>query len=85
MNHNTLQQFRHDISDCFPRAKDALFNTIDGLMTQTHAHSFPEISQSPWFERTWASLYEAFEDGRIDEDHLRKVLTRYLPTPESGK
>lgn len=85
MNINTLRQFRHDLYDCFPRAKDALFNTIDGLMTETQAKSFPEISQSPWFERTWASLYEAFEDGRIDEQRLRETLARYLPKPDEGK
>jgi hypothetical protein len=84
-NINTLRRFRHDIYDCFPRAKDALFNTIDGLMTETSARSFPEISQSPCFERTWSSLYEAFEDGRIDEKRLREVLVRYLPQPETGK
>lgn len=85
MNNNTLRQFRHDIYDCFPRAKDALFNTIDGLMTETTARSFPEISQSPCFERTWSSLYEAFEDGRINEKRLREVLVHYLPQPERGK
>ncbi|GER86566.1 hypothetical protein KDW_51010 [Dictyobacter vulcani] len=84
-NSNTLRQFRHDIYDCFPRAKDALFNTIDGLMTEIQATSFPEISQSPLFERTWASLYEAFEDGRIDEKRLREILARYLPKPDAGK
>ena len=84
MNSNTLRRFRHDIYDCFPRAKDALFNTIDGLMTETDAKSFPEISQSPWFERNWPSLYEAFEDGRIDEERLREVLARYVPQPEAG-
>lgn len=84
MNNNTLQQFRHDIYDCFPRARDALFNTIDGLMTETHAKSFPEISQSPWFERNWPSLYEAFQDGRIDEKRLREVFIRNLPHPAAG-
>jgi hypothetical protein len=62
-----------------------LFNTIDGLMTERQATSFPEISQSPWFERTWASLYEAFEDGRIDEQRLREILARSLPKPDVGK
>ena len=84
INHNILRQFRHDIYDCFSRAKDALFNTIDGLMTETDAKSFPEISQSPWFERNWASLYEAFQDGRIDEKRLQEVLACYLPQPEAG-
>ena len=82
---NTLRQFRHDLYDCFPRAKDALFNTIDALMTETQATSFPEVSQSPWFERKWPSLYEAFEDGRIDEKCLRETFVRYLPTPDAGK
>jgi hypothetical protein len=85
VNINTLRQFRHDLYGCFERGRDALFNTIDGLMTQTHAKTFPEISQSPWFERKWPSLYEAFEDGRIDEKRLREILARNLPAPEAGK
>ncbi len=67
---DTLRQFRHDIYDCFQRSRDALFNTVDALMTETQAKSFPELSQSLWFERKWASLYEAFEDGRIDAQYL---------------
>jgi DDE superfamily endonuclease len=82
---NTLRRFRHDLYDCFPRAKDALFNTIDALMTETQAKSFPEVSLSPWFERKWPSLYEAFEDGRIDEKRLRDIFARYLPKPDGGK
>jgi DDE superfamily endonuclease len=85
MNSNTLRQFRHEIYDCFAKAKDALFNTVDALMTETQARSFPELSHSPWFERKWCSLYEAFEDGRIDEKRLREILARYLPKPEEGK
>src|SRR5260370_5259634 len=82
---NTLRRFRHDLYDCFARAKDALFNTIDALMTETQAKSFPEVSQSPWFEREWPSLYEAFEDGRIDEKRLRDIFARYLPKSHAGK
>jgi hypothetical protein len=85
MDINTLRQFRHDLYDCLPRAKDVLFNTMDALMTETQAKSFPELSQSLWFERKWSSLYEAFEDGRIDEKHLREIFVRYLPKPAPGK
>lgn len=84
MNFNILRQFRHEIYDCFPKAKDALFNIVDALMTETQATSFPELSQSPWFERKWPSLYEALEDGRIDEERLREILARHLPTPKEG-
>jgi hypothetical protein len=85
MNLNTLQDFRHDIYGCFPRAADALFNTVDALLTETQAQSFAELSLSPFFERRWGSLYEAFEDGRIDQTRLRRVFAQYLLRPVEGE
>src|SRR6266568_1196724 len=85
MNLSTVQDFRHDVYSCFPRAADALFNTVDALLTETQAHSFPELSLSPLFERRWGSLYEAFEDGRIDQERLRRVFAKYLLQPVAGK
>jgi hypothetical protein len=82
---NVLRQFRDDIYNCFQRSRDALFNTVDALMTETQAKSFPEVSQSLWFERKWPSLYEAFEDGRIDAQYLREIFARYLPQSDPGK
>ncbi|HEY1350265.1 MAG TPA: transposase [Ktedonobacteraceae bacterium] len=75
-----MEILTHDISNCIARARDALFNTVDALMAETRAKSFPEVSQSLGFERKWSSLYEALSDGRIDEKRLRSVLFRYLPT-----
>src|SRR5579859_3702442 len=85
MNINILRQFRHDVYGSFQCGKDALFNTVDALMRETQAKSFPEVSQSLWFERKWPSLYEAFEDGRIDEMHLREIFARYLPKSDQRK
>jgi hypothetical protein len=84
VNINILRQFRHDIFACFLRAGDALFNTVDALMTETQAKSLPELSESLWFERQWPSVYEAFEDGRIDQVSLQEVFARYLPQPEAA-
>jgi hypothetical protein len=67
------------------RAADALFNTVDALLTETIATSFVELSLSPFFERGWASLYEAFEDGRIDGEGLGKVMIAHLPRPLEGE
>ena len=78
MNLNILQGFRHEVYSCFDRAADALFNSVDALLTETQAHSFPELSLSPSFERRWCSLYEAFEDGQIDQRRLRQVFVQYL-------
>src|SRR2546429_4384396 len=78
MNLNTLQGFRQEVYGCFDRAADALFNSVDALLTETQAHSFPELSLSPSFERRWCSLYEAFEDGQIDQRRLRQGFVRDL-------
>src|SRR6266566_7795333 len=85
MNFNRLQGFRHEVYGCFDRAADALFNTVDALLTETQAHSFPELSLSPFFQRRWCSLYEAFEDGRIDQERLRRVFAQYLLRPVEGE
>src|SRR2546430_16894188 len=84
MNLNTLNEFRHAVCGCFKQAGDALFNTVDALSSETTAHSFPELSLSPLFERRWPSLYEAFEDGQIDAQQLRQVFVQFAPLPEAG-
>jgi hypothetical protein len=85
MNLNTLNEFRHEMYGCFGKAKDALFNLVDALSSEAGARSFPELSLSPFFERTWASLYEALEDGQIDAEHLREVFVAFAPLPEPGE
>ncbi len=79
MNLNTLNEFRHAMYGSFERAADALFNTVDALSSETGAQSFPELSLSPFFQRQWPSLYEAFEDGNIHAEHLREVFVQFVP------
>jgi hypothetical protein len=79
MNLNTLKDYRQEVYGCFGQAKDALFNTVDALLTEDRARSFPELSLSPYFERRWPSLYEGLEDGKIDQKRLQKGFARFLP------
>jgi hypothetical protein len=79
MNLNTLQTFRYEVYACFGTAKDVLFNTVDALLTEDRARSFPELSLSASFERRWPSLYEGLEDGQINSSRLCEVFTRFLP------
>lgn len=85
MNLNTLQAFRHGMYQCFGNGKDALFNLVDALASEASARSFPELSFSPFFERSWASLYEALEDGRIDAERLRQLFVDFAPLPAAGE
>ena len=84
MNVNTLNEFRHARYKSFKRAGDALFNLVDALSTETVAHRFPELSESPFFERKWPSLYEALQDGQINAEELRKVMGGFAPLPPAG-
>ena len=85
MNLNTIKEFRHAMYGCLQRAGDALFNTIDALSSEVVAHSFPELSLSPFFQRKWPSLYEAFEDGQIDAERLRQTFVQFAPLPQAGQ
>src|SRR5438105_14824869 len=84
MNLNTLNAFRHGMYHCFGNAKDALVNLVDALASEAAASSFPELSFSPFFERSWASLYEALEDGQIDAQCLRQLFVDFAPLPAAG-
>jgi hypothetical protein len=62
-----------------------LFHTINALSSEAGARSLPEWSLSPFFERTWASLYEALEDGNRDAERLREVFVPFAPLPAGGQ
>lgn len=84
MNLTTLESFRQQVHACFQRAADALFNTVDALLTETAARSFAELCLSPFFQRRWSSLYEACEDGRIEQGPLQRVFVTHMPLPAAG-
>jgi hypothetical protein len=78
MNGNRLKQIRQQVYDCMERGADALFNLADALLCESQARSLPELSLSPFFERRWPSLYEALEDGRINDEQLRAIWVKAL-------
>ena len=63
---STLIDFRQGLYDCFLRAGDVLMNTNDALLSHTDAQSLVELSLSAYFERRWSSLYDAFDNAKID-------------------
>ncbi len=84
MNLNRLNQLRHQVYQCYERSADALFELSDALSSETTARSLPELSLSPFFRRTWASVYEALEDGKINEQRWAQVWTRALLAEHDG-
>ena len=86
MHFNTLDEVRQHIYRCFERSRDALFNLSDALLSESQAHSLPELSLSVFFQRRWPSVYEALQDGRINVERLRTIFVQALladkPTDE---
>jgi hypothetical protein len=88
MNSNTfsaLADFRAGLYACFLRAGDVLMNINDALLSHTDAQSLVELSLSPYFQRRWSSLYDAFDNAKIDRDALRKLVMGALPTLPTGQ
>jgi hypothetical protein len=84
MDFSRLYDFRRRAYACFERASDALMNVADALLTETGARSLAELSLSPFFERGWSSLYEGFQDARIDRNGLQQLFADYAPLPKEG-
>src|SRR5437764_11993863 len=86
MHFNTLDEVRQQMYRCFERGRDALFNLSDALVSESQARSLPELSLSVFFERSFPSVYEALQDGRINVERLREVFVQALlenkPTDE---
>ncbi len=76
MNFNTWKEFRQQAYDCLERRPDALFGLCDGLLSEAHARSLPELSLSPFFDHTWSSVYAALADGKMDLERLRRLCVR---------
>lgn len=78
MNLTILQQVRQQLYDSFERGADALFNLCDALLSESQARSVLELSQSPWFERQWSSIYQALDQGKINETLWRHIWVKAL-------
>ena len=61
MSYHTLIQFRETVFSLFKFARDAAMNLLDALCS-FDASSVIELSLSPFFERSHASVSRAIQD-----------------------
>jgi hypothetical protein len=81
MYFNTLQQARQQLYASLKRSAGALFNLCDALLSESQASSLAELSLSPFFARGWPSVYEALQDGRLDQEQMRALWLDALIDP----
>ena len=84
MNLNIWKHIRQQTAGCFERSRDALFELVDALCSEPQARSLPELSLSPAFRRKWPSVYEALEEGRINQRRWSEIWTQAVLREHQG-
>lgn len=78
---NRLNTFRQAVYDrVLTKRRDAQQEALDALLLSPPAHSFPELSLSPAFRRTWSSLYKGLSEGEQDERTHLELVARQIPS-----
>ena len=77
---NNLIEFRQATYEHgLTKARDAQFELLDALLLSPPVRSFPELSLSPVFRRSWSSAYTAIEHGQQDVAWLERFLVQQVP------
>jgi hypothetical protein len=77
-----LEEFRQAIYDGLGKARDAVFEMMDAVLTSPTIQSFVSLSQNPVFRREWSSIYAALHDSRPNRRKLMNLLVRKVTTEE---
>lgn len=78
--HTRLIEFRQALYDTvFTRERDALMELLDALLLSPTVCSFPYLTLSPAFRRSYSSAYKALNRGYIDRAALLELVVKELP------
>ncbi|HBY98109.1 MAG TPA: hypothetical protein DEP84_29900 [Chloroflexi bacterium] len=79
-----LKAFRQMVyEEGLGKRRDAQFELLDVVATGRRIGSFPELSLSPLFRRTWSSAYKALEAGSLQEARVRRLVVEQVPEQET--
>ncbi len=85
MDLSTLHDYREKLSRCFTRARGALGDLCDALLSDLPARSFIDLAQAACFQRRWSSVYAALADGQVDRPALQRLFVESAPRPAAGQ
>ena len=74
-----IAQFREAVYHTFEARADAGLELIDALTSATTVESPVAQSESPLFRRSFSSVYDVLNAGRMPSAALRQVLDGYQP------
>ena len=77
---NKLIDFRQCIYEqILTKERDAQFELVDAILLSEKVQSFPALSLSPAFRRSWSSAYAAMERGEQDIERMKWYLSQQVP------
>ena len=84
---DALRAFRRSFYECLHRRGDALFELAHAILAAdaAAAPSPAHLSLQASHRRGWGSLYAALNRGQIDDEALRKLLTRHPLASTEGE
>ncbi|MBA3532453.1 MAG: hypothetical protein H0T73_11070 [Ardenticatenales bacterium] len=74
-----IDRFREGVYQSFSQRADAGLELIDALTSALSVESPVGMSESPLFRRSFSSIYDVLNEGRIKFDALRQVLDECEP------
>jgi hypothetical protein len=77
-----LRAFRPQVYRMLGQRRDALFDTLDAILTANILESPVYLSLAPSFQRHWGSIYDALNAGTMDLPGIERLVAEYpLETP----
>lgn len=72
-----LRAFRQQVYTLFGCRRDALFETLDAVLSAPTLETPAHLSLAPTCQRRWGSLYDALNAGTMDLTHLERLIASY--------
>jgi DDE superfamily endonuclease len=79
-----LRAFRQQVYPLFGCRRDALFETLDAVLSAPTLETPAHLSLAPHCQRGWGSLYDALNAGTMDLTRLERLVASYPLEPQTS-
>jgi hypothetical protein len=79
-----LRAFRQQVYTLFGCRRDALFETLDAVLSAPSLETPAHLSLAPSCQRGWGSLYDALNAGTMDLAQLERLVAAYPLAPQTS-
>jgi hypothetical protein len=78
-----LRAFRHQVYPLFGCRRDALFETLDAVLSTPTSETPAHLRLASYCQRGWGSLSDALNAGTMDLERLERLVASYPLEPQT--